>query len=377
MLLNHLRRESSGLIPRDSCINNSKDLANSLGLAGAKPEAALFRVGGYLKKGGAPKDVTAQVLGILAESCQPPIPEDQLAARIEAAYQGQEDQEKSLAQAVREWVLSSPGDMLSSDFVKEAGLSSRVVMKNVSKIFERLCREGIIERASQKRGHFRLVERESKALNWKDADCSQVFDIQWPFFLENFVNLYPKNIAILAGTSNAGKSAFLLNLVRMNMAKHRVVYFSSEMGEEELRLRISKFGLPLDDWTFEARERASNFAHAIEPDALNIVDFLELSDNFYQVGGDIRAIFDRLNRGVCIIALQKKGGQTLGRGAEFSLEKARVYLSMDPGKLTIIKGKNWALPGFNPNGRAFEFKLVDGCQFVSTKAMTTHDDTGD
>jgi len=34
----------------------------------------------------------------------------------------------------------------------------------------------------------------------------------WPFKLENLVHLYPKNIIVLAGASNTGKTAFLLNV---------------------------------------------------------------------------------------------------------------------------------------------------------------------
>ena len=136
------------------------------------------------------------------------------------------------------------------------------------------------------------------------------------------------------------------------------------MGAEELRLRLEKFELPLSDWKFKPYERASNFGDAIVPDAVNIVDYLELTDNFYQVGGQLKAIFDRLTTGIAIIAIQKKAGIDMGRGAEFSLEKARLYLSMDSGELKIIKGKNWAQPGQNPNGKVFTFKLVNGANFI-------------
>ncbi len=37
---------------------------------------------------------------------------------------------------------------------------------------------------------------------------------------------------------------------------------------------------------------------------------------------------------------------------------------MDVGELKIIKGKNWAQPGHNPNGKVFKFKLEDGCRFL-------------
>jgi len=275
----------------------------------------------------------------------------------------------NLPSDVREWVLSSNGVFESSDFVKEAGLSSlssREFNKNLSKVFERLIKEGLIERVGPRRGCFRRIEKESAAIDFLNADCSTIFDLRWPapFNLERLVNIYPKNIIVVAGTSNAGKTGLLLNVVRENMARHRVNYFSSEMGAEELRLRLEKFQLPINEWKFEASERSANFADAIDPTAVNIIDYFELTDNFYQVGGEIKKVFDRLTTGIAIIAIQKKEGQDLGRGAGFTLEKARLYISMEAGELKIVKGKNWAQPGHNPNGKVFRFKLVDGCRFL-------------
>jgi hypothetical protein len=272
---------------------------------------------------------------------------------------------------VREWVLSTKGHFLSTDVHRELALSTlstdqRRVNKTLSQILSRLCEEGIIERVRDRRGCFRRIERESEALDFLNADCSTIFDLKWPspFHLERLVNLYPKNIVVVAGDSNAGKTALLLNVIRMNMNKLRIAYFSSEMGPEELRLRLENFQMPVNEWKFEAYERAANFADAVIPDAVNIIDYLELTDNFYQVAGEIKAVFDRLTTGVALIALQKKEGATLGRGGDFSQEKARLYLSMGAGELKIVKGKNWAMKGVNPAGKVFKFKLVDGCKFL-------------
>jgi len=296
--------------------------------------------------------------------------EDRISEVLHILEQSESAKESfNLAAEVREWILSSNGVFLSSDFVREAGLSSmssREFNKNLSKAFERLVKDEIIERAGARRGQFRRIEKESEIIDFANADCSTIFDLRWPapFHLERLVNLYPKNIVVVAGASNAGKTALLLNLVRENMLQHRIIYFSSEMGPEELRLRLEKFGLAINSWRFEARERAANFADAITPDAVNIIDYFELTKDFYIIGGEIKKIFDRLTTGIAIIAIQKKEGQDLGRGGEFSLEKARLYLSMESGELKVLKGKNWAQPGHNPNGKVFKFKLVDGCRFM-------------
>jgi len=81
----------------------------------------------------------------------------------------------------------------------------------------------------------------------------------------------------------------------------------------------------------------------------------------------LRAIHEKLSSGIAVVALQKKRGADLGRGGDFGLEKPRLYLSMDAGKLTIQKAKNWADPRANPNGLVCEFKIVNGCKFIVTQ----------
>src|SRR5208283_404970 len=115
--------------------------------------------------------------------------------------------------------------------------------------------------------------------------------------------------------------------VKMNMDFHRIEYFSSEMGAEELKLRLSKFeDFPLKSWKFFPRDRASKFADAISPDAINIIDYLEITKEFSEVGGMIKDIHDRLGKGIAIIAIQKKKGSETGRGGDFTLEKPRLAL---------------------------------------------------
>ena len=143
-----------------------------------------------------------------------------------------------------------------------------------------------------------------------------------------------------------------------------MVYFSSEMGALELRTRLQRFGVPLDSWTFRAKERSHDFADVIAPDALNIVDFLELHDNFYMVCGLIKSIYDKLAKGVAVVALQKNPGTETGLGGQRSIEKARLALALDQNLLKITKAKNWSQEGLNPNGMELRFKLVDGCRFT-------------
>jgi hypothetical protein len=84
------------------------------------------------------------------------------------------------------------------------------------------------------------------------------------------------------------------------------------------------------------------------------------------VGEYLKQIHDKLGSGIAVVALQKDPKAPQGRGGTFGLEKPRLYLNMDAGKLSIRKAKNWTHPEQNPNGLSLKFKLVGGCKFIIT-----------
>lgn len=286
----------------------------------------------------------------------------QLEAYVDEIYNSPHD--RNLAESIFNFIATTQGYFSVTECDKELHIVTPGDKVNRRQIFFRLVSKGILERHPTKNGLFRRVEHDSPVIEWETADISDVFKISWPFELENYALMYPKNLAVIAGSPNAGKTAFLLNLIKLNMANHLIHYYSSEMGPEELKLRLSKFE-NTNKWVFDARERSMNFADVIYPDDINIIDYIEIvSGEFYKIAEELRAIFDKLNKGIAVIALQKKRGAELGRGAEFSLEKPRLYLSLDAGSLKIIKAKNWAVEGQNPNDMEFKFSLVNGAKFV-------------
>jgi len=154
--------------------------------------------------------------------------------------------------------------------------------------------------------------------------------------------------------------------------KHDIHYFSSESGTEgdELKVRLSKFtDIKKEDWRFTAWERSSNFSDVIKPNGINVVDFLEIIDEFWRVGEYIKSIYDKLDKGIAFVAIQKNLGRELGRGGGLGTEKPRLYLSLGrdsethENKIKIIKGKNWTGKQ-NPNNQTLKFKIVDGAKLM-------------
>ena len=324
----------------------------------------LFHTANCLVKSGMPENEIYQVIEKLAISCNPPFEQKEIPEKIESALKRAAKRERNISEDVRIWVEGTDGHFLITEYHKEAQIGTNE-KHTVNVAFQRLVKEGIIEKFGEKRGCYRKVNKDCEEINWQEAGDEKL-DIRLPFEIEKKVLTLPKNIIIIAGDPNAGKTAFLLNVVRMNMNKHKVYYFSSEMGPLELKRRLLPFDIPVNQWKFTPKERASNFADVIMPDDINIIDFLEIHDEFYKVGGHIKAIYDKLKNGIAIIAIQKNKGNEAGLGGGRSLEKARLYLAMENGKIKIIKAKNWASE-INPNKLELNFKLVNGCKFLIEK----------
>lgn len=274
--------------------------------------------------------------------------------------------QKSLSDQIDDWIASISGTFFVTECDKDIGIVTKRDKGNRRQIFNRLERKGRIAKASHKQGHYRVVESNVEVINFREANSNEDFPIRWPFNLQDYVRILPKSIIVVAGAWEAGKTAFLLNVARMNQNQHHVRYMSSEMGDAEFRLRLDLFvDMAPDDWKIEAIERSSDYEDAILPDALNIIDYLEISDNFFLIGEKIRRIYDRLKKGVAVIAIQKATGMELARGGDFSAEKARLYLRLDQGELEIMKGKLWANPQVSPRNTVFPFKLWQGHKFVA------------
>lgn len=281
------------------------------------------------------------------------------------------ESESPLSKKIRDWIEGTIAWFTNSQLDSELGIKTDVDKNNRRLILKRLCDKGKVQRHSEREGVYRYVNTSIERLDLEKA-TPKGLDIKLPFKIEDYVKLYPSNVVVVAGAANAGKTAFMLNVINMNLKNYanRIRYFCSEGGAEELRSRLDLFPMSERDLDkFEAIRKTANFADAIVPDWINIIDFLEMTTDLWVVNDYLTAIQNKLTTGIGIVAIQKKDGARLGRGAEFGLEKPKLYVTMDSGVLTIIKAKDWRDKQVNPNGMTAKFKLVNGCKFIVTKPL--------
>lgn len=194
-----------------------------------------------------------------------------------------------------------------------------------------------------------------------------------PLDLHKYVKIMPGNIIVVTGDPDAGKTAFLLNIIKRNTEKWSCHYFNSEMGKEELHERLLLFrDFPITHPNFHAYERSSDFQDVIQPGkySLNIIDYLEITDEFYLVGKYINDIHRVLGEAVAIVAIQKKSRDSdMPLGAQRALEKPRLAIALNggsktgPNRATILKCKNRKTT-HSMIGLSREYKLIKGSEFI-------------
>jgi hypothetical protein len=345
-----------------------KRLLTSSDFMEGRRDETLFHIANHLVRGGMPQGEIEELIDLIAEKiCVPPFPKNEAREKVSSALKRGDRREKSIAEEVRDFIVTSNGWFLTSESFNRLHLTSREEKKAAVLALLRLKEEGVIERHGEKNGCYRRIETDFEDIDFQDEGGEEK-PLLLPFRIERFTEFYEKGIIVIAGEPDSGKTAFLLETIRLNMNRLSMFYLSSEFSKRELNKRLKKFGLPLDQWKFKSQEMAANYGDQIRPDAINLVDFLELTGEpgreFYAVGGMLKRIFDRLQKGMAIVAIQKNWGADLGRGGIGSLEKPRLYLSMGNNKIKIIKCKNWRDETFNPNRLELNYKLVSGCKFI-------------
>lgn len=329
-------------------------------------------------EGGLERDWLVDLGRRLAGLCDPPYSERQLQEEIAGMVEWSASRGKTSSQEIREWILQTTGIFSTTDLYRGLQLTSREAQKTATVILGRLKEEGIIEKYGKRNGVYRLVHRDIVTMDWKAAEIS-TFDIDWPLGIGDFFVTYPKNICVFAGFKDSGKTTLAIDLIKRNMKKHKIRYVNCEMSAEELKMRISKHtDLNIEDWDFEAIERTDDFPAVIMPNGITIIDYIEPGEEVYKIGTTLRQIHEKLDRGIAIVILQKKKRQSLktggmagelGYGAEFTLMRPRLYITLDPGVARVVSAKNRAEGvEHSPVGKLMPYKIVQGAKLIPSSA---------
>lgn len=278
----------------------------------------------------------------------------------------------SIYDEIKVFIEENQGSFTIADIDRELGLTHRQDKKNRSRALARAEKELIIKKDRRVSGKYHILQKDIEFIDLLSVK-PQPFYLDLPLQISDRIQIPKKSIIVLAGTSNAGKTAFALEVLRRNMGQnYPLMYLMSEMGPSEYRSRVEKL-CDVQEWQQNVMAADVSAGHDgpikhHNPDGLSVVDFLEEVDGeYYKITSDIRSIYEALNEGVALVCLQKHSQSNVGRGGEGTTEKARLYLTMDvlhhqPNctitAIKVVKAKEYTGP--NPNGQEIHVKIRAG-----------------
>jgi hypothetical protein len=261
-------------------------------------------------------------------------------------------------------VLREAGRMSKRDIAGTIGV--QITNDSFRKLVQRRVKDG---QARYYRGSSEILEwvnRDYKILTLADYRKQTNLNITLPLGLNDLVKVPPGSVIGAAGFTSAGKSALLLDICNLNVGTQNlpVYYWFNEMSTERMLLRLEdypKLAAELGKQFKAVKQADFEFYDVLEPDAINLIDYLDLDGDgdqaVFMIGAVIKKLQRALGKGVVIYALQKKDKADFGYGGTFSAKLSNLYLSMDTvsqgeksmiGRCKIIKAKDWE--DINPVG---------------------------
>lgn len=285
------------------------------------------------------------------------------------------DKERVMSAAIREWAMSTQGEFSLPMAYKEIGAKTTQEQGLVRVVIGKMVKDELLTPVGRGYGHYRKVEKTLEQVDIMGVVPEPV-DLYLPLGLHNLVKIYPRSIILVAGASNKGKTALAHDFIKGNMAKHECHLFFSEGGQESLRDRLDKHtDKMIGEWNFRAYPRTKNFEDIVFPNAVNVIDYLIVGDEFWKVGSMLDDIYRRLDKGIAYVNIQKNSGAEFGRGGEFSLERPQLYVTLSPDLenenhpdnvqaciAKIIKSKAWRRS--NPDGKSMAFQIENGWKIL-------------
>ncbi|MFA5324155.1 MAG: bifunctional DNA primase/polymerase [Smithella sp.] len=331
----------------------------------------LFHIANCLVKGGAEKQAITDVLERIIFSWGEKPDKQWVDAKIKSAMDRADRKERNLAQEVSDFVAVTNGYFSVTSCYSVLQTVTKQDKTTIRVALNRLKDKGIIERHATQDGIYRRVEKDFEFINFDENEPDEVeYPIKLPLGLNDIAEVSQGNIILVAGEFNAGKTAFLLNVLKMNKGKLPIRYISSEMKKSEFKKRFASFVLPMSFWMQDEMTeyilKSFDFHTCIKPEALNIIDYMEFKDSDYTKGAEyLTQIHDKLTTGIAIVAIQKKEGQRMPRSGDMIVEKPRLAISLskyetandDPqGICSILKCKMPKLGKIDGKNLRFELQ---------------------
>lgn len=292
-----------------------------------------------------------------------------------------EEIKKLTTAQLEKWRKQEPEEFGIEQFRRKYNISADCDLLYVA--FNRWVEDGTLKRL--RRGWYRQVKK-VEPIRWWNGEEKDRLPLVWPYGVEddsNFgfddnVEVYSGDSIVVAGESNRGKTAFALNFLVNNLhlfAGARLMV--NEYKPQRFRARMKEFNW-VDFWNedrpkFELLPVMEHHEDHIEPNFLNIIDWLHIKENFWEVASHIEEMQMLLRAGVLLAVLQKTTDKRkTGVGADWGTFFPAVYLSIGAGRLDVVKVKSAPRGKLSPEGKTYAFDIIErGSKFHNIRQVRT------
>jgi hypothetical protein len=318
---------------------------------------------------------TKETVRLLARSCKPPYPENEIEPLILSAMQRQVRREKSVKEEINWWLESKTGQFQVKDYYNESNVVKKEEKHAVIVALKSLCTEGILESCGNRSGTYRKIEKDFTLQQWWN-DEGEPLPLTFPLGVGQLAKVYAGNMILLEGQKSQGKSAFALEFCRMNrnlFPNQKIRYQNVEMADSELIERFRKYPpeqMTLADWKTHVDfiKRTGDWWDLINPDGINVVDYLIEYEKSYMIADFVWKIHQKLKTGICLVLVQRDPLKPYPAGGRAVRDIPRLVMSLIHHKLRLEDVKSfWFSEYGNPTGLVKGYKQVNWHDFQQTE----------
>jgi len=343
----------------------------NIGFSAGHRDNTLFHLANYLVKSGMPVSEIQQYLLFIGSNCTPPFDSKEINLKIQSAINRANVSGKGLTEAIRELIEQHSGNISVTNLQQwVTNANNPQERKKIHVVMGRLEKEGLVKRTGKRAGEYRIVDKDHEVQDWKNASTETV-DLTLPLGMHESVKLVPSSIIMFSGETNTGKTAFGMNVARLNCHKYKgqTKYLTSEIEQDEFKGRVEAYNRKhhddMENWDVEliAKFTPNALPDLIDPTGLNIIDYLEPpGGDFTQIAPLITDIHHAMKGGITVINIQKKKGDEFGSGGQYVRNKAHLFCTLSVqdypvSRCTITKCKA-PKPGYsNPTTLWCQYKV--------------------
>ena len=260
--------------------------------------------------------------------------------------------------------------------------------RQVRNMIYRECEKGNFEHVEGRTGMYRRIDKTVTMNSW--ADSSGIIEapsIRIPLDLHTQAKIPYGEMAVIGGLPNCSKTGFLVGLGVLNAENYKINFINSSetsaatflarlklFPEYKDAIRDGKFDIWKKNITHIDHANMDTLHHAISSPQLpqgrgviHIVDYLEISRDFFEIGPKLNAIYRVLNGAIAFIAVQQTNAERI-LGNNFGLFKPSLAISLiresvSGGiayKAKILKNKIPANGNTTNDGKVCRFSISDG-----------------